>query len=49
MTTDEELWFRNYYRCDCGEEWEDEWSCTCNDRCPACRTETEPYNSEDLP
>ena len=26
--------FRNYYRCDhCGHEWEDEWSCMCDDDC----------------
>jgi hypothetical protein len=43
-----QAWFLNHYRCsDCGETWSDAWSCTCNDRCPNCDTETEPYESED--
>jgi hypothetical protein len=30
-------WFLNYYTCDrCGEDWTDEWSCTCDDDCPEC-------------
>jgi len=45
--------YRNYYRhADCDEEpgieWNSVWSCTCNDRCPACDHEIEPYNSEDV-
>ncbi|WP_285905148.1 hypothetical protein [Pseudodesulfovibrio pelocollis] len=40
--------YRNYYECSCGHTWEDEWSCMCNDRCPECRLEIEPYDSEDL-
>ena len=47
-------WFNKYYRCPCGTEWQDEWDCLCNDRCPTCDTECEPYdhakidlNSED--
>lgn len=49
MSDDEESWFHNYYRCDdCGEAWEDEWSCVCNDRCGTCNKEIEPYKSEDL-
>lgn len=39
-------WFRNHY--ECCVSWTDEWSCTCNDRCPECRAETEPYESEEL-
>ena len=42
-----EYGFINYYQCECGTHWEDEWSGTCNDRCPNCRTEIEPYRSED--
>ena len=43
------LWFRNAYECArCGERWEDEWSCMCDDRCPVCATEMTPYASEDL-
>jgi len=42
-------WYLNYYRdADCGASWTDEWSCQCNDRCPRCRHEIEPYDSEDL-
>jgi hypothetical protein len=39
--------FRNFYRCPCGEEWEDVWSATCDDRCPKCNTSCSPYLSED--
>ena len=43
------LWFRNFYECvRCGEKWEDEWSCMCNDRCPVCHTEMTPSMSFDL-
>lgn len=46
---DEPIRFRNYYRCpNDGTEWSDEWSCQCNDRCPKCNTEIEPYESEDI-
>lgn len=44
---DEPLYL-NHYRCPCGAEWEDSWSCTCNDRCPDCNKEIEPYESEEL-
>jgi hypothetical protein len=41
--------FRNYYRCPYdGAAWIDEWSCMCNDRCPTCRAEIEPYDTEDI-
>lgn len=39
--------FTNYYECDCGTEWQDNWSCECNDRCPQCNREIEPYKSEE--
>jgi hypothetical protein len=39
--------FRNHYR-HCGVEWDDEWDSTCNDKCPECNAEIEPYKSEDL-
>lgn len=42
-----DLRFTNHYRCECGAEWSDEWSCMCNDRCPECDSETEPHESED--
>lgn len=40
--------FLNHYECTCGEKWTDKWSCACNDRCPSCRKEIEPHDSEDL-
>ena len=45
--------YRNHYRHDdCGTqpgiEWDDYWSATCNDRCPACDAEIEPLKSEEI-
>ncbi|NOV30743.1 hypothetical protein [Methylomonas sp. ZR1] len=38
--------YLNHYRCPyCQTEWEDEWDCACNDRCPHCNKEIEPYES----
>jgi len=38
--------FLNTYRCpDCGEEWQDEWSCGCDDPCPNCDAPISPYQS----
>lgn len=46
---DEEAKFRNFYRCDdCSEEWDDEWSCQCDDECPTCGVSYTPYKSEDI-
>jgi len=43
---DSRLW-RNFYLCpDCDVEWEDVWDCQCNDRCPSCNKEIQPYKSE---
>ena len=39
--------FENHYLCTCGEQWQDTWSSACNDRCPACNREIEPYASDD--
>ena len=40
--------YKNFYRCpDDGTEWEMFWSAMCNDRCPKCNKEIEPYKSED--
>lgn len=40
----------NYYQCpDCNVLWEDIWTSMCNDRCPSCNKEIEPYASKDLP
>ena len=41
--------FRNYYQCPYDRaKWDDEWTCTCNDRCPVCNAEIEPHFSEDI-
>jgi len=38
--------YLNHYRCPyCQTEWEDEWDCACNDSCPHCNKEIEPYES----
>ena len=38
--------YLNHYHCPvCQTEWQDEWDCGCNDRCPRCRREIEPYAS----
>ena len=38
--------FKNEYRCEpCGEEWDDIWCCACNDKCPRCNAEIEPFDS----
>jgi hypothetical protein len=44
-----ESWFVNHYRCyRCGNEWSDEWSCMCDDDCPACGARhCSPYDSDD--
>ncbi|WP_415878321.1 hypothetical protein [Methylomonas sp. TEB] len=38
--------YLNQYRCPyCQTEWEDGWDCGCNDRCPDCNKEIQPYES----
>lgn len=42
--------FLNKYHCGpCEVRWDDRWDCACNDRCPKCDAETEPYTSISLP
>ena len=42
--------YRNFYTCsECHHSWQDVWDSTCNDRCPNCNAEIEPYRSEDIP
>jgi hypothetical protein len=43
-------WYRNHYHCgDCGTDWEDEWSCCCDDECPHCGSRNwSPVESDDL-
>lgn len=39
--------FHNFYRCEaCDEEWEDWWSCGCDDECPKCGNDVEACRSE---
>lgn len=47
MAKQEPAVYLNHYECDnCGQHWVDEWSCACNDRCPACGIkDIEPYES----
>ena len=42
------LRYKNHYACDCGAEWDDEWSCTCDDPCPVCDAACTPMHSIDL-
>ncbi len=39
--------YLNHYQCPCGTAWTDNWDCMCNDHCPQCDREIEPYDSED--
>ena len=49
VSNEVEMRFRNFYKCpNDGEEWQDVWDSTCNDHCPKCHAEIEPYKSEDL-
>ncbi|OAH96748.1 hypothetical protein A1353_23945 [Methylomonas methanica] len=46
MTETGTVRYLNQYRCPyCQTEWEDVWDCGCNDRCPDCNKEIEPYES----
>jgi rubrerythrin len=39
--------FTNLYQCEvCNYDWRMEWSCACDDRCPACDASTSPFHSE---
>ena len=41
--------FQNHYDCPvCGTTWTDEWDCACDDRCPKCNTEIEPYDATEI-
>jgi len=40
-------WLRIAYECDCGEEWQDEWSCACDSECPACGMTCEALDYDD--
>lgn len=30
-------------------EWHDTWCCACDDKCPECNAEIEPFESEEAP
>lgn len=36
--------FRRYF-VHCGTQWSDDAECMCNDRCPVCNHEIEPYSA----
>jgi hypothetical protein len=46
MTIEDESSYTNHYY-HCGVEWTDDWSCMCDDRCPVCNAEIEPFYSVD--
>ncbi len=37
----------NHYACECGAAWSENWSCGCDDRCPACDTSNSPHFTDD--
>jgi len=42
--------FYKYFHCnECDNKWTDIWDSLCNDRCPTCSTEIEPYAFVELP
>lgn len=44
-----EIKYLNYYQCPkCELMWVDYWDSMCNDRCPECDKEIEPYKSEEV-
>jgi len=50
MEDSDMAWFLNHYHCDdCGTDWQDEWSCGCDDDCPECGSRHwSPMRSDDL-
>lgn len=41
-------YLNSYYCIDCNIYWDDYWDCMCNDKCPVCDKEIEPYESLEL-
>jgi hypothetical protein len=37
----------NFYSC-CGLVWVDLWDCECDDKCPDCGHEIEPFESQEV-
>lgn len=48
LVGDTDFRFRNYYKCPCGEKWQDEWDSMCDDECPNCAVAVAPYKSKDI-
>ena len=42
-----EFTVRSYYK-HCGQEWDADWNCACDDECPVCRKAISPYRHEDI-
>lgn len=49
--------YLNHYVCnhvnslnegEAGAQWDDVWNCMCNDKCPVCNHEIEPYESDEV-
>ncbi len=40
--------YTNYY-VHCQQVWSDVWDCMCNDKCPVCNKEIEPFMSDEIP
>jgi len=49
VEVDEPYTMTNFYKCEhCNTEWQDEYSCACDDDCPKCGVTHSPYKSEDF-
>jgi len=46
--TDNETYLNEYYCAHCDIHWDDVWDCMCNDKCPECDKEIEPFKSTKL-
>ena len=42
-------YFENHYRCRCGYQWVDNWSCQCDDECAECGSDISPHYSNEFP
>lgn len=41
--------YLNYYHCnECNVDWEDEWSCMCDDECPSFGSDVSPHDADEL-
>lgn len=50
----EPRWLNHYHCVSCNEDWDDEWSCQCDDECGKCGADISPHDStllnpEDFP